>query len=142
MKTPRQILLERHRAAQPKLDALRQRALTHLGSPGLSASVREPDSAGVVASLRALLRYLRWHLAGLSALWFIVALLNLDSSSVPAVAVAKKNTPSPRQILKAMREHRRLLFELIESPAATPSSSAPPLLWQPRSEVQLTTAMA
>ncbi len=147
MKTPRELLLERHRAAEPQLDAIRRevlqglerraespeerRAPNPLGgartflsaatgfakwaiNPRLSA-VRTLLRTGMSAlrpSWRELLLSFRWHLAGLSAAWLVVLVLNVDHSPAPSLALAKQNIPSPQQLLTALRENRRQVLEM------------------------------
>ena len=115
MKTPREFLLQRHQAAEPKLDALRQAALASLASTAASSppaqsvperKLRADAGCPGVSSLRVFLRSFRWHLAGMSAVWLLIALLNNEHSS-PALAIAKQKDSSPRQILVALRENRR-----------------------------------
>ena len=84
MKTPRQILLERHRSVQPRLDAIRRKALTRLDASGVSKLSRTDRSARAVSVLRAFLLSLRWHVAGMSAAWLLVMLLNLEHNTTPA----------------------------------------------------------
>jgi len=108
MKTPREILFERHRAAESRLDAVRRKAIA-----GLEKECAESPSF----CLRDFLRSLRWHLAGMSAVWLFIAFLHLNASgerpmmaSVPAVKI-----PAPEIILASLRDNRRQLFEMIES---------------------------
>ena len=148
MKTPREILLERHRAAEPNLDAIRQTVLDDVvdrsrrreeaDSP-IGSPVRLLTSA---AKVREFLLSIRWHLAGLSVVWLAIAVLNVDHSSTPATTVAKQNAPSPRQILTALRENRRQLLELIGSSITEPTPAPRPVVPQRRGELQSTNAMA
>jgi hypothetical protein len=120
MKTPRELLLERHRAAEPKLDALRQETVANLAERRADGPVRAEGSAvnsrtrpsAPRPSWRDLLLSFRWHLAGLSAAWLFVMALNLDQSPTPSPALAKQNTPSPQQLLTALRENRRQVLEM------------------------------
>src|SRR5258706_10746161 len=82
----------------------------------------------------------RWHLAGMGALWMITAILNTEPSSTPAITA--QNKTSPRELLMALRENRRQVAELINPPANEPAP--PPEVFVPRrrSEVQLRTAVA
>jgi hypothetical protein len=120
MKTPRELLLQRHQAVEPKLNAVRQNALTALARPGMAQSWRE-----FVFSLR-------WHLAGMSAIWIAVLLLNLCSAPGSTVVVAQDKIPPARMIMAALLENRRELLELTETPADSDSAALPPR----RSEVQ------
>ena len=143
MKTPREILFERHRSAEPKLDAIRQTLL---------ARSRRREEAGAqaaspirllttAASFRELLLSVRWHLAGMSAALAVAALLNMDPSHTPAQTTGKHSTSSPRQILTALRENRRQLLELIGPPITEPAPAPRTLVPQRRGETQSANAM-
>ena len=139
MKTPRQILLERHSHAEPKLDLIRQAALASVASEPAPESLAEQCSPGLLVSLGTLLRSVRWHLAALSAIWVILVLLNSEPKSAPSPVMARK-TASHTQLMAALRENRRQLLELLD---LTATESAPPaLVPHPRSELQSPTAMA
>lgn len=114
MKTPKQILLERHEGAEFKLNAVRQRALSALERP----------------KWRGFFWSLRWHLAGLGVVWLTVLILNVDpGSSSPAMA---ENFPATRTLMASLREHRRELMELTGA-----SAPVEPALPAPRrSEIQ------
>ena len=88
-------------------------------------------------SLRRLLRSLRWHLAGMSTVWLIVLLLNMDHSPVAPQNLARENIPSPQQLLASLRENRRLLLEMIGPPVNEPAAIPPR-----RSQLQFTMAIA
>ena len=91
---------------------------------------------------REFLLPLRWHLAGISAAWLLFALLNIDPSFTPIPTMAKQDSPSPRQFLMALRESRRQLLELIQTPV-TETDPAPRAVVPPRrSELQSSTVMA
>ena len=131
MKTPREILLRRHQAVEPKLDAIRREVVADTKVGLDRRASRNLISTVAPSSLRELILSLRWHLAGMSAVWLVVAVLTADQSSAPSTVVAERSTPSSRQILIALQENRRLLLEMIEPPAVKPPSA--PL---PRSERQ------
>ncbi len=118
MKTPREILLAYHQAASPTLDAIRA---------GVVANI-----APRTGSWRELVLSLRWHLAGLSAAWMVVLLLNTDHSRDVATITARDKIPSSRQIWAAVRESRRLLLQYTDAPAAEP-----PALPGRRSEMEI-----
>ena len=130
MKTPREILLERHRQAVARLDAARERTLARMFSLETPAASTRSRGLELAAWFHGLFLSVRWHLAGLSAAWLAIAVLNLDSSPAPTAVMARQNTPSPRQLLTSLRENRRQLLELIESPVnelvLTPRTLAPP----------------
>ena len=135
MKTPREILFQRHHAAKPRLDAVRRQALARL-----AASSQEAESW---VAVRQILRSLRWHLAGWSAAWGLIALLNLVPPGPPAPTATRQSVTPPRQWLMAVRENRRQLSELLNSPErADPLLAAPALPPQRRSELKPLCAMA
>lgn len=74
MKTPRDVLLECHRATTPKLDALRRRLL----ETELNAAARAPS--GLLAFLRQAWHELFWSCrpvwGGLAAVWAMIVALN------------------------------------------------------------------
>jgi len=108
MNTPRQILLRRHQAASPKLDALRA---------GVVAAISRPPAAEPI-SWRQVARSLRWHLAALSAAWLLVLMLNTNHSSGAVAMMRREKTPTAQQIWASLRESRRLLLEFTDTPAA------------------------
>src|SRR5438105_14995039 len=117
MKTLREILLERHRTADPKLDAIRQNAVALITQKAgravpsaSSASISSPRETLARTWLSAL-RSLRWHLAGLAAAWLAIALLNMDHTLATTASIAQGKIPSPRQLMTALRENRRQLME-------------------------------
>ncbi len=127
MKTPRELLLQRHQAVEPKLDSVRRNALAALAPPHPLESFAQ--------SWKTFIFSLRWHLAGLSAVWLAVLLFNLDYTPDSTVVIAADKIPPARVILAALLENRRELMELTETPAA----SEPPALPPRRSEIQPTT---
>lgn len=104
MKTPREILLRRHRGMTPRLDALRREALSRV----LSESPVEPRMP--LKNLWEVLCSLRWHWAGLGAAWLLVAVLNSEGSAKRPQVLAHQNSPTPVQLLSALQEHRRQLL--------------------------------
>ena len=127
MKTPRQILLERHQKTQPKLDLIREQCLSAM-TPG-------PDTRADSADIFSWIRSMRWHLVGLGTAWTMILALRLTGHASPATPVAQTPRSSPGQLAFALRENRRQLVELIEG-AVVPSLAAPAADRRPRSEVQ------
>lgn len=112
MKTPKELLLQRYEAVESKLDAARRNALATLPQPR--------------AGLREFLFTMRWHLAGLSAVWLAVFCLHLDFNSPSAVTVAQGNVPPARNVLASLIKNRRELIELTETNALPPEHAAMP----------------
>jgi hypothetical protein len=114
MKTPREILLARHQAAQPRLDALRRE---------LVAEMKPPVSArlNIVALGAELFRLPRPALVGLGLVWGVIVLLNVvapeTSSPAPAPATMARLPDATREELRAQR---RLFSELVGTAAEPP----------------------
>ncbi len=132
MKTPREILLQRHRAAEPRLDEIRRATVAKLP---MRSTALVPGLASAV--LRKLWRELIWPCrrtwAGLAAVW--LGLVTLQIGSRDAVEVASRKTPPPSaDMLRVLREQQLLFAELVERaepPAAERPKTVPP---RPRSQ--------
>jgi hypothetical protein len=122
MKTPKDILLQRHEAMDARLDAIRRNVVSAM-----------PQSHRF--SWREFLFSMRWHVAGLSTVWLAVLWLNVDSRSEGATHLARGNTPSAQALVAALVENRREIIELTETPLA----AAPAVLPPRRSEIQSVT---
>jgi hypothetical protein len=163
MKTPRQVLFGRHHAAQPNLDAIREKVVAGVAQTSKSAvsrvskparswaglptwksairqvgkpALRSDGTSALHSGWRQFLWSLRWHLAGLSAAWLVVMALSIDSTPAPTHRVARQDAPSPRQLLAALRENQRQLRELIGAPTAEPAPEPQRPLPSPRSQAQ------
>ena len=144
MKTLREVLLEKHRRVEPKLDAIREQvnaglAAGNTDTPGRSKQMArewQPDASAFQIGWRQLLWSLRWHLAGLSAVWLVVVALNIDHTPDRTLGATRRGGPSPRQLLAALRENQRQLRELIAAPAAEPAPEQPKPTPSPRSEIR------
>ena len=121
MKTPRQILFERHRAAETKLDAVRESVVASMSDRARVQASAPPERV----RLRDLILSFRWHLTALSAAWLIVLLLNRDSSTSPVASVPQEKIPAPRELLASAQAYSRQLIELLERSAAEPSVVPP-----------------
>jgi hypothetical protein len=136
MKTPREILFQKHQAVEPKLDAVRKTAVWE----GRRVAVPKTGVASTATlpalSWREFLISLRWHLAGMGAAWVVIVLLNLNlgHSSSLASALPAAKIPPPQIILASLRENRRELLEMIQP--AESRNPRPAILFplQPRSE--------
>jgi hypothetical protein len=131
MKTPRELLLKRHEAALPKLDALRAAAALPARSQ-LSTLNSQP------ASLWERLfgpNPLAW--AGLAAVWLVLLAVNRDSNAPKTTDRASQ--PSEASVAEIVRENRRQMAELLNldepQAAATPRNELHPKRSQRRVEV-------
>ncbi|HWI55641.1 MAG TPA: hypothetical protein VNZ22_00340 [Bacillota bacterium] len=138
MKTPREILFQRHRQAVPKLDAVRRQALAELAAQGTAHALPPSRSAG--QSLGAVLRNAWLELiwpsrrawAGMAALWLAVLAANLEMKASSQTAPAARSAPA-REVVQAFGEQQRLLAELLQ-PVPPPAIQAPRPSARPRSE--------
>lgn len=141
MKTPREILLARHRAAEPKLDQIRADTLAQLATRPELKRPREQkfEAREIFPSLRlafGFVRVLRPNVVGLGGVWLVILLFKLATPASSSGNFVR--TPiSPLAMQSALAEQQRLLAELnedVESKIrkATPKTDAT----RPRSERQ------
>jgi hypothetical protein len=145
MKTPREILLERHQAAEPKLDAIRVAVVGELNNN----ETKEQSWAAVLVSSflgcpqklwRELILPSRRIWAGMAATWLAMFIVNVSMHD-NSQTVAMKSSPSPGMMM-TFQQQERLLAELTEpheTRIAEPSKKSIP---QPRSERRDETAQA
>ncbi len=145
MKTLRELLLERHQSAQPKLDAIRAKLL----AAAQEESARCPDtSAGRPGHPLARFALLLWQelifpcrrvWAGVTAAWVFIVALNFFTSE-PAQVAQVRPAYSAAEVVAHYQAQQRLWDELLNSSA--PSSPEPsPAIPPPRSERTNSTAM-
>src|SRR5689334_359072 len=118
MKTPREILMERHRAINPKLDSIRHEIIN-------SKFSRENFLTTI---WRELIFPSRRIWAGLAIAWILIAMVNISFREQPQASVAKIS-PTPEMIL-AFRQEKKLLNELIGQNESQPVE--PPRVFAPR----------
>jgi hypothetical protein len=133
MKTPRDILFQRHQATESKLDAIRETVVASVSDRRI---VNSPAVTGHSYSWREFCFSLRWHLAGMSAAWLMIVLLNLNvgHSTSLASAIPKAKIPSAQIILAALRENHRELMQLIQSSDSHEAGPQKLMAPQPRSQ--------
>ena len=137
MKTPREILLARHQAAMPKLDAIRRAALGRLNNEATKAQ-SGPDSlvALFLGGSQKLWRELLWPhpaaWAALAGVWLVLLAVHFAAPETPPRSVASQSPPSP-QIRELLKQQEQLFAELVgpklNREADRPRTTAP----QPRS---------
>jgi hypothetical protein len=138
MKTPREVLLDQHRVAQPHLDSMRGKVVASL------AQKPEGDvtPSNLLEGCREFFRMPRLVWVALAAAWMVIIALNLASfERAPAPMQTANAAPSRSpEILQALREQRRLFAELVGLGAA-PEAEAPNFVPRPRSECLSATAV-
>lgn len=144
MKTPREILLERHRQAESKLDVVRREVLAEIGAKealndrrlASAQFKRSGTGAGVAALVHKLWLELVWPYrrawAGLAVLWVGVLAANLEmKAGSPRVPVIARGVD--RALAQAVEEQRRVLAELLPPARFAPIEPGRPNA-RPRSE--------
>src|SRR5436189_1636875 len=138
MKTPREILLERHRAAEPGLDEVRRKALALVAA---SSSAEPPetgrDPGGLIrVALKKVWMQLIWPSrrawAGMGVLWLVLGAANLEIKNPVPGMPAPRSAPV-RELAQRQEEQRRLLSELLQPPK-TRLTEPQPATPRPRSE--------
>lgn len=140
-KTPREILFERHRPAEPRLDAVRRTALRE----ALARQPRPREAANAAAefSLADLLGRLWTELfwscrrswAGLAVVWLAIVTINYFTLEPPLLARTAATDATPA-ILSFLLEQKRLVAELTDTPTV-PEPATVPYVPRPRSERRL-----
>jgi len=145
MKTAREILFERHRQAEPRLDEVRRQALAELRAAGSVEALRQDRSEGLsrrgvenaeYGILKKVWLELIWPSrrtwAGMAGLWLGLLAANVGmkttSPAVPALPSAHRG-----ELVQAVEEQRRLLAELLTATKPQPAEPPRPGL-RPRSE--------
>ncbi len=139
MKTPRDILLERHQATAPKLDAIRREALNVAADVNRRKQpVRELTFAATLANA---IRLSFWELiwpcrrtwATLAAVWVALFIFNVSQRDKTELVARKLPPPSPEAIM-AWRQQEKLLAELIGPSAPGDAEQRKIFLPKPRTE--------
>lgn len=139
MKTPREILLEQHRSAAPKLDAIRREVMKVAADVNRRKQpVRELTFAATLANaIRLSFLELIWPCrriwAGLAAVWILIFVFNFSQRDPSELMARKTPPPSPEMIL-TFRQQEKLLAELMGPNEPQAVESSKPFLPQPRSE--------
>jgi hypothetical protein len=133
MKTPREILLERHQAAAPKLDLVRHAVVGKLNNE----ATKEQSSQNIFISWLLgcskniwceLILPSRRIWAGLAAVWILIFAANFSLRDHSEKAMAKAS-PSP-EMMAAYRQQQELLAELIGQ--NEPAVAEPQKIYVPR----------
>jgi hypothetical protein len=131
MKTPREILTERHQSVEPKLDALRHEVVAgHVITPQFQSGPKAAPGFQPRHFLRKLWQELvlpcRWAWSGMAAVWIAIVALNLGSSGgAPQMAAAKMPARNP-EVMAALKEQTQLRMQLLDQGAAPVARSIAP----------------
>jgi hypothetical protein len=142
MKTPREILLDRHRKAESKLDAIRREVLAEFVQTEPTAKIPQTAPPFSFSMLRAklwreLILPCRHIWAGLAAAWMLILGLHLAAGSDqnPGTSLNRSSKPGP-EIVAAVRERRELMAQLLDPFTSLPA--ARPKVPGPRGSVPMT----
>jgi len=139
MKTPREILLERHRETQSKLDIIRETtvaAVCDRRSVAASNLVRRSRTAAAMILppiWRELIAPARRIWVGLAAVWLLILAANLNfHTNAPRMIVT--TPPRSADLIMALREQKQMLVELTGRPEAKAAEPPKTFVPQPRSD--------
>ena len=137
MKRPRDLLLERHADAQPRLDALRREVVAEHVVPVSPASV-SPPPGGLARFWDELFWTSRRAWTALAAAWVAILALNLATHHP---ASPSRDSRPPGRSARAVSDLRPVLFEqarlraeLLENHSLPATESPPAATPGPRSE--------
>lgn len=129
MKTPRKVLLEHHRSAQPSLDEIRQRVVSDL-----APHVPKP-SVGVMTLLwTELILPCRRVWAGLAVVWVVILVLNFEGRAGLDEASRTMASELSPQSVAILVEQWRLRDELLMVSKLPPAVRGEKPVFRPRSE--------
>lgn len=124
MKTPREILFERHRQAEPRLDEVRRQALAELTAASREDGLRRSRSERLLKKIwLELIWPSRRAWAGMAALWLALLAANFGMKATAASSTAGRSAHRG-ELVQALEEQRRLLAELL--PISKPPPVEPP----------------
>ncbi|HEV2330483.1 MAG TPA: hypothetical protein VGY56_17000 [Verrucomicrobiae bacterium] len=140
MKTPREILLARHKAIEPKLDDVREHVVGKLNDK----DTKTQSSSERLLSLFLSCPKVVWNelvlpsrriWAGLAVVWLVLLAANFSMRDRSEIKMAK-SPPSPEMIM-AFRQQQQLLSELIGQDNAPVARPQKPFSPKPASERRL-----
>ncbi len=144
MKTPREILLAQHRAAEPRLEAIRQTAVATVcdcRTVAGNAPDRRPQAAAP-AIFQILWRELilpsRRIWAALAAVWVLIIAANVSQRDHSTAATA---TASSAPAMMSFRDQQKLLNELLAD-RAVPLVADKPKSLSPKPRTQIVETVA
>src|SRR5512137_2015233 len=122
MKTPREVILQRHQAAEAKLKTIRAEDLTAEASGQPQPTL---DFSAIVGQLwQDMFWPWRRVWAGVAVAWLVILGMALAGGGTPESRLARTPSPDP-QVLAALREQERLLAQML-------GQAAPPGIARPR----------
>jgi hypothetical protein len=116
MKTPREILIQRHQAAAPELDAIRENIVSKINHQGAKAQSLKINLVSLcLGGLSKLWCEFVWPSrriwAGLAAVWVLIFAANFSMRDHAETTMAK--APAPAEMMAAYQQQQELLAQLI-----------------------------
>jgi len=140
MKTPREVLLQRHESASDRLDDVRKNALAAAFPPTRDVEPCQPAPVGFWSQFSAIFQFKAQTGIALAAVWIVIFVLKFATDDEARVAMVK--APVSREVMAQVRQQKRFFAELagLREPrdADRPKSSPP----QPHSERHSESMMA
>jgi len=138
MKTPREILLNRHAAANQKLDAIRREAVPVAANVNRrTLADRDAPSSGALLRAFSLFRELLWPhpkaWLGLASAWILIFAMHFATRE-NSTTFAHRSTPTRPEIIMALESQRQLFAELVGAPEPLDANRPKNLAPRPRSE--------
>ncbi len=140
MKTPREILLARHRGAEPSLDAVRKDALKAITNRhSETPAVKQSPGSALWMICRELFVPARRIWSGLAVCWALIFVLRFAAHETPAVVVAKTSSQPTPEMMAALRPQQQLFVELLSGETKQSDADQPRRLRPlPHSEIRRT----
>jgi hypothetical protein len=147
MKTPRQILFQKHQSAESKLAKIRSDVIEEHFSYAVESSEIPRDSSRslLLRLLKKLWRELclpsRRIWTGLAAAWILILILNFSSEEKSRPELAEKPLQiTPTEVRMALTEQQKLLAELVNGQPEEPVERQR-FIPRPRSEIPAATRL-
>jgi len=125
MKTPRELILERHQSAEAKLKTIRAEDLAAYARSAAQVSRQRPPAFDLfTAAVRFWQEALwPWRRAwiGMAAIWVFILAFSLATGETPRTASTRPPRPDP-EVLAVLQEQKQLLTQLLD-PGAPPLAS-------------------
>jgi hypothetical protein len=125
MKTPRELILERHQSAEAKLKGIRAEDLAACARSAVEAGQERQPTLSLSAIAGQLWQDMFWPWrrvwAGVAVTWLVILGLALATGEMPRMRVARPPQPDP-ETLAALRQQERLLTQLLGGTAPPPVS--------------------
>ena len=135
MKTPREILLERHQTTDDKLDAIRQDIVAAMPPRKQRRTNDESFLSSFNRQIASLFRSRAWF--ALAPLWVIILALKL-STQESSPAAASRSSVSP-ELAREVRQQKVFFAELIGATDSRDADRPKTFSPRPRSEVRFET---